>query len=303
MWKTVLLLIFTLVVVPTVAYFFGEPLNETKQDMLRTLAFVYVGFALLAFAISTMTKNYSQVDKLWSTLPILYVILTAWYHPEPRVILMSILVILWGVRLSYNFAMKGGFKWKFWEGEEDYRWGVLRQKEEFQGTFKWMIFNLAFISFYQLGLVLLMTLPIVEVIGSAHGLSWIDYGIAVIFLGFLIIETVADKQQWTFQTKKYAFIHAGEILPPNHAKGFLDRGLWKWMRHPNYMAEQAVWFVFYLFTLTAGSFWLNWSVIGALLLLVLFRSSSDFSEDISESKYPEYAHYRKNVGRFLPKPW
>jgi steroid 5-alpha reductase family enzyme len=166
-----------------------------------------------------------------------------------------------------------------------------------------MIFNLAFISFYQLGLVLLMTLPIVEVIGSAQELYWLDYLIAILFVGFLAIETVADEQQWAFQTKKYALKNAGKVLPPEYAKGFLDRGLWKWMRHPNYMGEQAVWFIFYLFTIASGSFWLNWSVIGSLLLLVLFRSSSEFSEDISESKYPEYAEYRRNVGRFLPNLW
>ncbi len=303
MWKTVLLLMFTLLVVPTFVYFFGEPLNNTKQGMLKILVSVNVGFSLLAFAISTITKNYSQVDKLWSTLPILYVGLTAYHFPEPRVILMAVLAILWGLRLSYNFGRKGGFQWKFWEGEEDYRWEVLRQKPEFQGAFRWMIFNFAFISFYQLGLVLLMTLPIVEVIGSTQKLYWLDYLIAFLFLGFLAIETVADEQQWTFQTKKYALKKAGKTLPPEYVKGYLDRGLWKWMRHPNYMGEQAVWLVFYLFTIAAGSFWLNWSVIGSLLLLVLFRSSSDFSEDISESKYPEYAEYRRNVGRFLPKLW
>jgi steroid 5-alpha reductase family enzyme len=303
MWKTVLLLIFTLIVVPTFVYFFGEPLNNTKQEMLKILVSVYVGFSLFAFVVSTLTKNYSQVDKLWSTLPILYVALTAYHFPEPRVILMAVLAILWGLRLSYNFGRKGGFQWKFWEGEEDYRWEVLRQKPEFQGTLIWMIFNLAFISFYQLGLVLLMTLPIVEVIGSAQELYWLDYLIAILFVGFLAIETVADEQQWAFQTKKYALKNAGKVLPPEYAKGFLDRGLWKWMRHPNYMGEQAVWFIFYLFTIASGSFWLNWSVIGSLLLLVLFRSSSEFSEDISESKYPEYAEYRRNVGRFLPNLW
>lgn len=34
---------------------------------------------------------------------------------------MAILVNLWGIRLTLNFARKGGYSWKFWEGEEDYR--------------------------------------------------------------------------------------------------------------------------------------------------------------------------------------
>ena len=73
------------------------------------------------------------------------------------------------------------------------------------------------------------------------------------------------------------------------------------MRHPNYAAEQAIWIVFYGFSVIATGEIINWSIIGALLLVVLFKSSSDFSEEISEKKYPEYSKYQASVGRFIPK--
>ena len=54
------------------------------------------------------------------------------------------------------------------------------------------------------------------------------------------------------------------------------------------------------FSVSASGQWLNWSVAGALLLAVLFRGSSAFSEEISVAKYPAYQDYQRAVPRFLP---
>jgi steroid 5-alpha reductase family enzyme len=72
------------------------------------------------------------------------------------------------------------------------------------------------------------------------------------------------------------------------------------MRHPNYAAEQSIWIVFYFFSVAATGHWINWSVVGCLLLLVLFKGSSDFSEEISAGKYSDYKEYQRTVGRFIP---
>jgi steroid 5-alpha reductase family enzyme len=72
------------------------------------------------------------------------------------------------------------------------------------------------------------------------------------------------------------------------------------VRHPNYLSEQAVWIVFYLFSIVATGHLINWSIAGGLLLVLLFKGSSDFSESISAEKYPEYKRYQKEVGRFFP---
>jgi steroid 5-alpha reductase family enzyme len=37
-----------------------------------------------------------------------------------------------------------------------------------------------------------------------------------------------------------------------------------------------------------------------LLLVLLFKGSSDFSEEETSKKYPLYKKYLKEVGRFLP---
>ena len=76
--------------------------------------------------------------------------------------------------------------------------------------------------------------------------------------------------------------------------------LWGCSRHPNYFAEQAIWVCFYLLSVAAGIGIVNWSVIGALLLIVLFQGSSSLAEEISGGKYPEYEQYCKSIPRFFP---
>ena len=44
----------------------------------------------------------------------------------------------------------------------------------------------------------------------------------------------------------------------------------------------------------------NWSMIGALLLIVLFLGSSSLAEEISRGKYPVYADYLRDVSKFFP---
>ena len=253
------------------------------------------------FWSARLTKNYSQVDKLWSTIPIAYGWITAHYGDyEPRMILMAGVISIWGLRLTYNFNRRGGYSWKFWTGEEDYRWSILKAKPGFEQEWKWVLFNFFFISGYQMALILLMTVPMVKCLGSDVPLGIWDIVIGAAALGFVIIEYIADQQQYDYQQEKYRLKNAGEKLEGKYALGFTHTGLWAYMRHPNYMAEQAIWLVFYLFSIVATGHIINWSIAGALLLVLLFKGSSDFSESISAEKYPAYKKYQKKVGRFLP---
>jgi steroid 5-alpha reductase family enzyme len=95
-------------------------------------------------------------------------------------------------------------------------------------------------------------------------------------------------------------IRAGELLTGDYKKGFLDKGLWALSRHPNYFAEQAIWLCFYFFSVSASGEWFNWSIAGSLLLIVLFQGSSNFSEEISAGKYPDYKAYQQRVPRVIP---
>jgi steroid 5-alpha reductase family enzyme len=108
---------------------------------------------------------------------------------------------------------------------------------------------------------------------------------------------VADQQQWRFQESKRA---AREAKRP-HAN-FLTSGLFRYSRHPNFFAEQALWWCFYLFSVAATGEWLNVTIVGPTLLTLLFHGSTNFTESISLSKYPEYADYQRRVSRLVPWP-
>jgi len=298
---TIILLIFTVIVVPFVSFYFGTPLNELQQHVLCGVSMIVSGVIAYCFIVGELSKNNSQVDKLWSVVPIGYV----WYMTiegglNERMVLMAILVTIWGSRLTFNFARRGAYTWRFWAGEEDYRWEILRKRPGFNNRFVWMIFNLLFISAYQNVLIFLFTLPILSSLAndtSALGLA--DYTLAAVFVAFVVIEFIADQQQFDFQTEKHRRLKAR--LPLEHyEKGFVSTGLWSIVRHPNYACEQAIWVVFYFFSVVATREWLNWSVAGCVLLIILFKGSSDFSEDISAGKYPEYPEYQRRVPRFIP---
>jgi len=298
---TAILLVITLIVVPVFSFFFGTPPGADEWKAITSLSLIMGGVILYSFLAGEFANNNSQVDKLWSILPVVYCwVIAAYGDFGPRLMLMSILVTLWGVRLTANFAMKGAYQWKFWGGEEDYRWQVLRTKPEFNRPWKWSLFNLFFISGYQNILILLFTLPaIVALQHPSASLNLFDYVATALILFFILTETIADIQQWKFQSRKHAMINAGKELTGDYKKGFLDKGLWAYSRHPNYFSEQAIWICFYLFSVAASGQWFNWTIAGCLLLVVLFQGSSSFSEEISAGKYPDYAAYQKRVPRFV----
>jgi len=294
------LLMVTIVVVPVAAFVMDEPLGPLQQSTLTTLLSVYLVMALLCFVISTASGNHSQVDKLWSVMPVIYTwIVAASSGWEPRLVLMAVVVSVWGIRLTYNFSRRGGYSLRFWTGEEDYRWPILRKKPELAVKWRWILFNLFFISLYQMGLILMMTLPSLKSMGGKP-LTWVDLLLALLVVLLVVTETIADQQQWNFQKEKQRWKQSGRPLPPEYEKEFVDRGLWGIVRHPNYSAEQAIWIVFYFFSVSATGLWLNWSVTGAILLILLFWGSSNFSEAISAGKYPSYEEYQKKVPRFIP---
>lgn len=298
------LLLLSLIVCPLLYIYVGPALNDAQLEVLKTLLIVAGCSALFCFAVGELSGNNSQVDKVWSLLPFVYCwIVAAHGGMHPRLVVMAVLATLWGLRLTFNFARKGAYRLRFWEGEEDYRWKILRETPVLKHRGVWMLFDLVFIAVYQNVLLLLITLPALVSMGSDVPFGLMDAVAAVLMLFFIVYETVADEQQWKFQSRKWAMIGEGkrlEELPVPYDKGFNTFGLWNRSRHPNYMAEQAIWICLYLFSVGAGVGVFNWSMIGALLLVVLFTASSSLSEGISGDKYPEYADYCKRVSKFFP---
>lgn len=240
---------------------------------------------------SIATHEYSWVDRIWSIAPVAY----AWVFAvagglDARLVLMAALVTLWGIRLTANFARKGGYR----PGGEDYRWAVVRGR---MSPAWFQVFNLLFISGYQNILILLITLPAYTVF-AAGGMPlgvW-DVVLAAAFIVFLVGETIADAQQWSFHRWKTAERAAGRVPSP----GFLQSGLFRVSRHPNFFFEQAQWWVFYGFAIAATGAWLHWSLAGAVLLTLLFIGSTILTESISRSKYPEYDDYRARTSPIVP---
>jgi steroid 5-alpha reductase family enzyme len=303
MLLTILLLIFTVVVAPLICLNFGYTPNELQFDILSQMA-LPVGLVIAyCFVVGEISRNNSQVDKLWSIVPIYYVWHMTLLAPalSERMVLMAILVTIWGARLTFNFARRGAYTWRFWAGEEDYRWEELRKRPGFNNNFIWGLFNLFFISAYQNILIFSFTVPIIATLSDQANpqLNVVDYLLSALLLLAVAIEFVADQQQYVFQTEKHRRIKAGEALG-DYEKGFVSTGLWGIVRHPNYAMEQSIWVIFYLFSVNATGQWVNWTIGGSVLLLILFKGSSDFSEELSANKYPAYKDYQKNVPRFIP---
>jgi steroid 5-alpha reductase family enzyme len=275
---------------------------------MSTLTVALVACAAVAVAcwlLSVVTGECSWTDRLWSITPIGFVV---WFASrtgfgDTRLVVMSLLAAVWGVRLTFNFARKGGYG----RGGEDYRWGVLRTRMK---PWQFQVFNLAFIAGYQNLLLLLITLPAYAALAPGAGLFGVhgasaavtpapfgalDVVASALFLLFVIGETVADNQQWAFQTTKRARAAAGQPTIE-----FLTTGLFRFSRHPNFFCEQAIWWSFYLFSVAAGAGPINPTIVGPVLLTLLFAGSTRFTEAITLSRYPRYAGYQRSTSRLVP---
>lgn len=234
------------------------------------------------YALSIITGNVSQVDRLWTFLPTLYTaywaLLPLWptidnrgwrllvpYVPEestyfardfsPRALLMLGLTVLWTLRLSYNTWRRGLFSLN----DEDYRWVVLRAKVP---TWLFQVINLTFIAVIQNLLLLLIATPALIAATHPTPLAPSDGVLAFTVLALLAWEFTADNQQFAYHAWKHkaAVPYDARAQWPgarlawtadDAARGFCTRGLWAWSRHPNFFAEQSIWGVLNLIPLVS----------------------------------------------------
>jgi steroid 5-alpha reductase family enzyme len=258
---------------------------------MTTTLIILAGAWVVAWLLAATTHEYSWVDRLWSILPIVYVAVFAGAagSADARLDTMLALVALWGARLTFNFARKGGYT----RGGEDYRWAVLRGR---MSRRQFAAFNVAFISGYQNILLWLISLPAWTALHHRGGFGVLDGVAAAAFLACLAGETVADQQQWDFQSWKRRELAAGREPKPQ----FLQAGLFRYSRHPNFFFEQAQWWVIYLFGAIAAGSLVQPTIAGAVLLTLLFVGSTRFTESISASRYPEYARYQATTSAIVP---
>jgi len=252
---------------------------------LIVVALTAAGVCLFTWITSLVTGEHSWVDRLWSIVPVVYVWIFAGFTglSDPRLVVMAVLVTLWGARLTFNFARKGGYT-----GTEDYRWAILRGRMK---RWQFELFNLFFIVLYQNAILVLITLAAFTAYENQGGFGVLDVLVAALFVVLLVGETVADQQQWVF--------HRAKAAGATDAR-FLTTGLWKFSRHPNFFFEQAQWWTLFLFGAVAAGSLLQWTVLGPLLLTLLFVGSTIFTESITRSKYPEYADYQARTSPIVP---
>ena len=276
--------------------------STLSNQVFNTLIIIMLVTILVCFIVGELTRNFSQVDKIWSLIPLVYSwVVYAAFPNSPRILLMTLLVTIWGLRLTYNFSRKGGYNIIPWKGEEDYRWNILRQSPLLKKPLMTSLFNLLFIAIFQNILILLFTSPIIIAAENSNvDLNYVDFLAAGFMFLFIIIETISDNQLFNFHLQKQNKMARDGKYQNSLSKGFMVDGFWKFVRHPNFAAEQAIWISFYFFSVAASGEWFNWSILGMILLVLLFEGSSRFTETISSGKYAEYENYKQKVPKFIP---
>jgi steroid 5-alpha reductase family enzyme len=252
-------------------------------NMLCIASAVLFFFMTLWFLVSLAIRRNDIADILWGAGFIL-VVLTSLGAVETvsyRALIMSLLVIIWGARLSTRIYLKNRGK------SEDFRYRKWR--EEWGRYF-------ALRSYFQVfglqGILMLVVLtPVLYVIGRQDpvNISFLDIlGVVIWFAGFLL-ETVADYQLDSFKSRSY---NKGLIL---------QTGLWKYSRHPNYFGEVVMWWGLYCIALSVpgGAF----TFVGPLVITFLILKVSGIP--LLEEHYrdnPKYQQYSKRTSVFVPLP-
>lgn len=249
---------------------------------LMMTAWICVGVTAACWLASVLTREYSWTDRVWSVVPAVYAWVFAGTSRDPRAVLVAVLITVWAVRLTLNFARRGGYA----PGGEDYRWAVLRQR---MPGWAYQAFNVVFIAGFQNVLLWLIVLPVWTMTQQDRPLGAADVVAALAFLALLALETVADQQRWAFHRN-------------GAPGGVLTTGLYRYSRHPNYFAEIAQWWVVYTFAVIAAGTPALWTASGAIGLTALFIGSTAFTEQISASRHPAYAEYRRRTSPFVPWP-
>jgi len=270
--------------------FIEHPLAGTPIGTALDLCIV---LAAVAWLLSVITREYSWVDRLWSICPVLYclIVAVALDFQAPRVNLMTALAGLWGIRLTFNLARKGGY----WRGGEDYRWRVMQQR---LGPLRFQLLNITFVAPGQMLVVWLFASPVHRAwLRPEVPLGWLDYLAAALFLALLAVETVADEQMWAFQQDKKRRGAAGETI----TEPFLTTGLYRCSRHPNYFGDIGQWWAFYLFTVAASGEWFHWTGLGFIAVTLVFLGASHVTESISVAKYPGYRAYQAKTPMLVPR--
>ena len=244
-----------------------------------TIAVLMVG----TWLVSLIVKNASIVDIVWG----LGFVCVAWAVRlrveglEARQNLLVLMTTIWGVRLATHLFIRNHAK------GEDYRY--VRMRKHWGPRFSLISLGTVFLT--QGVLMFLVSLPVqlgqTELTPKLGVLAWI--GVALWLVG-LFFETVGDAQLARFKKD------------PANAGVVMDKGLWRYTRHPNYFGDACVWWGIALVAAetTAG----RWGLIGAVVMTVLLRRVSGVTllEKSLVKRRKGYVEYVARTSPFVPRP-
>jgi steroid 5-alpha reductase family enzyme len=249
--------------------------------------YLVAGLSILIFntvlwLVSLQVKNSSIIDPFWGILflvaSIVYFV-SAEDGSQDRKVLLLVLVMIWSLRLSVYLA------WRNWGKGEDFRYRKWR--EQHGSRWWWRSFFQVFV--LQGVLAWIISIPLLAAMAgeSPTRLTVLDgLAVAVWLVGFFF-EAVGDFQLARFRAD-----------PANKGR-VLNRGVWRYTRHPNYFGDAAQWWGFYLVALVVGGFWTIYAPIIMTGLLLKVSGVALLEKTLTETK-PQYREYITTTPAFFP---
>lgn len=251
--------------------------------VLAWAAAAVAALILLTWLVSLRMRDASVIDPIWGPAFVLVALVAAIAGDGDlaRRWLLLGMTAVWGLRLGWYLTRR-----KLAEPGEDRRYRAMRDAHP-TGFALW---SLRSVYLVQGVLVLIISLPLQVAADRGTGLSWeISAGVALYLVG-LGFEAVGDEQLRRFKAD------------PENRGQVMDRGLWRYTRHPNYFGDACVWWGLWLVVLPAGGTW--WTFVAPVLMTVLLVRVSGkglLERDISERR-PAYADYIRRTSGFFPLP-
>jgi len=249
-------------------------------ELLFQAALIVFVYFFIFFLVAQVIKNNSIVDMGWGAGFVVIALATLFIGGAytERNLLVTLLVLIWGGRLTYHIVRRN------WGKPEDFRYAKWRKEWG-----RWLVPR-AFLQVFMLQgfLMLVIAYPIILINAyPAPGLNILDFlGLLVWITGF-IFEAVGDKQLAEF------------LKNPANKGRIIRHGLWKYTRHPNYFGEATMWWGIFLLALSVP---LGWSgIISPLTItfMLLFVSGVPMLEK-SLQENPEFKEYARVTSKFIP---
>ncbi|MEQ8711689.1 MAG: DUF1295 domain-containing protein [Cyclobacteriaceae bacterium] len=241
-------------------------------------------FMSVFYIVAVFKDDYSIVDAAWGLgfVVISRVSLGTLDEVNTFQFIANILVLIWGLRLSVYLWSRNR------KVGEDYRYQAMRKdwgsSHRLQAFFK--VFMLQGILMWVISFPIMMINSQVDPVPSNDIVHHLGLGLWLIGL---IFEVGGDWQLARFKAD-----------PAN--KGLvMDKGFWRYTRHPNYFGETVLWWGFFLFTLTSIDD--LWTIIGPLLItFLLLKVSGVGLLEKKLGKNDKYAEYQRKTSVFFPLP-